>query len=198
MIKKLWFSGVSLILFFVISFIAYDSLNNKEHLAEDSASIGKTEDCLSVPAFTRYPWAHLSWLYFQLPGTTKVYLTEGNSFFLPALRALKCEPGEKAYSLNFERVKRNIHFGIANGESINQLDDRGFTITHWAILNNELELLKFLVSEGADLSVRTTSKAFVSVVEFPDMNALQFAKEVIKRFKYKPPSPEMIAYIQKH
>ena len=74
-----------------------------------------------------------------------------------------------------------IFHALQHGESINRLSANGFTPAHGAVLINQFDLLKFLVDEGADLSIESTSYAVSTGRGYPEMTPLALAR-YLKRY----------------
>jgi hypothetical protein len=58
------------------------------------------------------------------------------------------------YKSQFEAVKSQVTKGIVN---INSRNDKGQTLLHYALLYNQIEIAKFLISQGADLKAKDSS-----------------------------------------
>ena len=179
---------------YLAAFSAFILTHNQYELAHTAAAIGTEEDCDQGGSLLVSQLSMLAQVYFKLPRVSESYLESGGSFIFPAITVMVCHPNEVGYIANTRRVEFMINHALSHGESINQLSANGFTPAHGAILINQLGLLKFLVDQGADLSIKSMLYATSAAREYPDMTPLELAR-YLKRNDWEV-DEELLAYLE--
>ena len=144
-------------------------------LATISASVGNVDDCEIGGSSKVKGVGTFIWWYFSLPGVSEDFIEAGNSFAASGFDAMICKQGQPGYEENLRRIKRLVLHGKKFGESIDNTGNNRFSLLHGAVINSNIPLIKFLISEGADVAALTTEDAVWYAKAYGNMNSLQLA-----------------------
>lgn len=166
----------------------------KHELATFSASIGNAEDCESGGSDKFLNVGNLLWWYFQLPGVSQSFVDEGNNFVGSAFNAMICKQGQPGYAENTRRIRRLVLHGMQYGQSIDFVGENRFSLMHGAVINSDLSLIRFLVSEGADPATLTRYDAVWKRIAYGKKTPYEFALGL--RDHDWPVSDDVVAFLQ--
>jgi len=172
--KKIAYIFVSLFLVSYLVFaIGYYALTDVRKIAQRAFTIGGWSTCEAGPDLWNRHMANLSYAYFYLPGSVERYQQSGRGLILTALNVAKCEPDDPWAPFDTKRVQRGIKLGLEHGESINRVGGAGVAAIHVAVAAGRLDILKFVVEHGADISLRSTEESMF----LQNATALDMAKD---------------------
>ena len=146
-----------------------------QELATISASVGNPDDCEIGGSSKVKLVGNFLWWYFHLPNVSQSFVDEGNSFMSSAFDALICKEGQRGYAENLRRTKRLVMHAKQYGESIDFVGENGFNLLHGAVIQGDLNLLKFLIEEGAEISATTATDAVWYAKSYDNKTAYQLA-----------------------
>ena len=104
----------------------------------------------------------------------------------------RCTARQRGYDLDNSRVRRGIDSGLEYGESIDNLNIWGLRPLHTATLINNPYLLCYLISKGADLSLKSkplsylmpramTPREFAEDIELTSDVDVSLVKEILEK-----------------
>ena len=92
-----------------------------------------------------------------------------------AFDALICKEGQRGYAENLRRTKRLVMHARQYGESIDQVGENGFNLLHGAVIQGDINLLEFLIKEGAKVTATTASDAVWYAKSYDNKTAYELA-----------------------
>lgn len=158
--KKIIAWGLFFFIFLVLSSaVLFLKQFPDRELATISASVGNPDDCEIGGSSKVMGTGDFIWWYFNLPGVSQSYIDSGNSFVGAAFDALICKEGQAGHPENLRRIQRLVLHGKQFGESIDNHGENRFSLLHGAVISGDIDLIRFLIEQGADVSSLSASDA---------------------------------------